>query len=267
MIREPAVAGQFYPRMPAELKKLVGELTDKDARRRAALGVVSPHAGLIYSGSVAGAVFSRIELTETFIIIGPNHTGHGRPFSVMKDGIWKTPLGEVKIDEQLTDDLLKHSRFLQDDVMAHSFEHSVEVQLPFIQFFKNEFKFIPIILSRADLATYREIGGNIAESIKRLKKDVLIVASSDMTHYEPHNTAKAKDNEAIKAILELDEEKLLKKINELDISMCGYAPVVVMLAAAKLLGAKKAELIKYQTSGDASGDYSSVVGYAGIAVC
>lgn len=266
MIREPAVAGQFYPGTAAALKKMVEKLTEKNIQRKAAIGVVSPHAGFVYSGAVAGAVFSTISLPDTYIIIGPNHTGSGRPFSIMADGSWMTPLGEVKIDKELAADLLKRSRLLQDDVRAHSFEHSVEVQLPFIQFFKESFKFVPMVLSHADLAVYREIGNDIAESIKHLKKDAVIIASSDMTHYEPQETAKAKDHEAIKAMLEMDEEKLLKKIDEIDISMCGYAPASVMLAAAKKLGGKFAQLVKYQTSGDVSGDYSAVVGYAGIIV-
>jgi len=266
MIREPAVAGQFYPGTEVSLKKLIETLTEKSAQRKKALGVVSPHAGFVYSGAAAGAVFSRIELPDTYIIIGPNHTGRGRPFSIMKDGSWVTPLGEVDIDKELASNLLKRSRLLQDDATAHSFEHSVEVQLPFIQFFNNNFKFVPVILSHADLKTYREIGKDIADSIKESKKNVLIVASSDMTHYEEQKTASAKDHEAIKAILELDEEKMLKIIDEFDITMCGYAPVAVMLAAAKALGAKKAELVRYQTSGDVSGDYSSVVGYAGMII-
>jgi len=266
MIREPAVAGQFYPGNGLELKENLESLIIKGARRAPALGIVSPHAGFMYSGSVAGEVFSKIELTGTYIIIGPNHTGRGRPFSIMKDGSWATPIGEVDIDKELAADLLKRSRLLQSDATAHAFEHSIEVQLPFIQFFKGDFKFVPIILSNANLATYREIGNNIADSIRESGKDILIIASSDMTHYEEQKITMAKDQEAIKAILELDEEKLLKKINEFDITMCGYAPVVVMLVAAKKLGAKKAELVKYQTSGDASGDFSAVVGYAGMIV-
>lgn len=266
MVREPAVAGQFYPGEAESLKKLINKLVIKTEKRSTAIGVVSPHAGFVYSGHVAGAVFSRLALPGTFIVIGPNHTGSGRPFSIMASSSWETPLGRIDIDKALAADLLKHSRLLQDDPTAHSFEHSVEVQLPFMQFFKTDIKFVPMVLSHADMATYKEIGTDIAQAIKRLGKNVLIVASSDMTHYEPQEIAKAKDKEAIDAILELNEEKLLKKVKELDISMCGYAPTVVMLIAAKILGAKKAELVKYQTSGDISGDYSAVVGYAGIIV-
>jgi AmmeMemoRadiSam system protein B len=266
MTREPAVAGQFYPGTAASLKKTVGELVEKDAKRLAAVAVVSPHAGFVYSGAVAGAVFSRIILPDTYIIMGPNHTGSGRPYSVIKDGSWKTPLGEVGIDAQLAAGCLRHSKFLQDDVRAHAFEHSVEVQLPFIQFFKENFKFVPVVLSHADFDIYTDIANAIAETIKESGKQALLVASSDMTHYEPQKTAAAKDREAINAVLALDEKRLLKKIDDLDISMCGYAPTVVAIMAAKMLGAKTAQLVKYQTSGEVSGDYSSVVGYAGIII-
>lgn len=266
MVREPAVAGQFYPGTAASLNKMLDKLVSKDIKRKGAFAVVSPHAGFVYSGPVAGAVFSGIKLPGNYIIMGPNHTGRGRPFSIMKEGSWSTPLGEVAVNSDLANMLLKQSKFLQDDATAHSFEHSVEVQLPFIQYFKSDFKFVPIVLSHADLAVYREIGAALAESIKEFKKDVLIIASSDMTHYEEHKIAQSKDQEAIRAILELDEEKLLKKIDEFDISMCGYAPTVVMLVAAKKLGATKAELVKYQTSGEASGDYSAVVGYGGLII-
>jgi AmmeMemoRadiSam system protein B len=266
MTREPAVAGQFYPGSKATLSKLVAELTQKNLQLKSAIGIISPHAGFVYSGPVAGKVFSQLKLPDVFIIMGPNHTGRGRPYSLVKEGVWQTPLGKVEIDIDLAGDLLLRSRFLQDDITAHAFEHSIEVQLPFIQFFKEEFKFVPIILSNAGADVYLDIAESVAKVIKESKKEILIIASSDMTHYEPHKIAKAKDQEAIKAILNLNEKELLKKIDDLDISMCGYAPTVVMIIAAKMLGAKTAELVEYQTSGDVSGDYASVVGYAGIIV-
>jgi len=266
MIREPAVAGQFYPGAKPELFKMVSGLVNKNATQKKALGIVSPHAGFIYSGIVSGAVFSGVKPAASYIVIGPNHTGRGRPFSLMKIGAWLTPFGRIQVNKRLAGDLLKRSRFLQDDPVAHAFEHSVETQIPFVQFVNEGATFVPIILSNAGVDIYREIGNDIAESIKQYPSDVLIVASSDMTHYEQQKIVVDKDKEAINAILELDEEKLLKKIKDFDISMCGYAPVVVMLCATKKLGAKHAELVKYQTSGDASGDYSAVVGYAGIIV-
>ena len=162
--------------------------------------------------------------------------------------------------------ILDKSSFIQEDLRAHSFEHSIEVQLPFLQYIKEKVTFVPLLLSHADIATYRQIGKTIAETIKNANKDLMIIASSDMTHYEAQDIAKAKDEKAIEAISELDEEKLLRVVEEYDISMCGYAPTAAMLVAAKILGAKEAKLVKYQTSGDATGDYSAVVGYAGIMV-
>jgi AmmeMemoRadiSam system protein B len=266
MKRNPAVAGQFYPLRAASIEKQVFELIDKKAARENAIGIVAPHAGYIYSGPVAGSVYSKVELKPTYIIIGPNHTGRGKPYSIMSEGEWTMPQGEVKIDGELAKTLLSKSEFLEEDFLAHAYEHSIEVQLPFLQYFKKEFRFVPIIISYAEGHVYQAIGREIASTLKTLKRDALIIASSDMTHYESHQDAHSKDMKAIEAILKLDEEGLIRQVEELDISMCGYAPVAAMLSAAKELGAKSAELVKYQTSGDTTGDYSSVVGYAGIIV-
>lgn len=266
MKRNPAVAGQFYPLRAASIEKQVFEFIEKTAKKTNAIGIVSPHAGYIYSGPVAGSVYSRIELKPTYIIIGPNHSGRGKPYSIMTEGIWAMPQGEVEIDVDLAKMLIHHSEFLEEDFLAHAYEHSIEVQLPFLQYFKQAFKFVPIIISYAEGHIYQAIGKEIARAIKDYKKDVLIIASSDMTHYESDEDARSKDMKAIDAILKLDEEELIKRVERFDISMCGYAPVSVMISAAKELGAKNAELVKYQTSGDTSGDYSSVVGYAGIIV-
>jgi AmmeMemoRadiSam system protein B len=266
MRRNPSVAGQFYPLRAASVEKQVFSFIKKDAKKLNAIGIVSPHAGYVYSGSVAGSVYSQIELKPTYIILGPNHTGKGKPYSIMSEGTWDMPQGELEIDSGLAKELLHKSEFLEEDFLAHAYEHSIEVQLPFLQSFKRAFKFVPIIISYAPGHIYQALGEEIAKTIKAAKKDVLIIASSDMTHYEPQEDARFKDNKAIEAILKLDEEELIKRVQEFEISMCGYAPVAVMLSAAKSLGAKKAELVDYQTSGDASGDYSSVVGYAGIIV-
>jgi len=266
MKRNPAVAGQFYPLRAEAVEKQVFEFIEKSPVKTNALGIVAPHAGYIYSGAVSGSVYSRIELKPTYIIIGPNHTGKGKPYSIMSEGEWAMPQGEVGIDSGLAKKLLHDSEFLEEDFMAHAYEHSIEVQLPFLQYFKQAFKFVPIIISYAEGHIYKAIGREIAKAIKDSKKDTLIIASSDMTHYEPQEDARYKDMKAIEAVLKLDEEELIKRVEEFDISMCGYAPVAVMLSAAKELGAKTAELVKYQTSGDASGDYSSVVGYAGIII-
>ncbi len=266
MIREPIVAGQFYPLSPSLLEAQIKEFIDEKAVREEAIGLVSPHAGYMYSGPVAGAVMSRIEFKDTFIILGPNHTGSGEPFSIMTEGIWKTPLGEVEIDSELGKQILATCPHLVEDYMAHLYEHSIEVQVPFLQYFKRDVKIVPIILSHSSGATYKEIGKGIAEAIKGLNKEAVIIASSDMTHYEPQQSASKKDAKAIEAILELNEDELLKRVAELHISMCGYAPTVSLISAAKELGAKEAQLVKYQTSGDITGDYAAVVGYAGIII-
>jgi MEMO1 family protein len=266
MIREAAVAGQFYPGWPAELRETIKYMTAEVGTKIEAVGVVCPHAGYIYSGPVAGAVFSALKFPATFILIGPNHRGMGKPFSLMKDGAWKTPLGETPVNTELAEAILKESTYLEADQLAHLYEHSLEVQLPFLQYFKPSITIVPIILSQADAAVYNEIGLSIARAKKKTGMDVVILASSDMTHYEPHEKAKTKDKEAIDAILDLDADELVRRIAKYDITMCGYAPVISLITAAKELGAKKAELIKYQTSGDTSGDYSSVVGYAGIII-
>lgn len=266
MKRNPAVAGQFYPLTAAAVEKQVFGFIEKAPEKTNAVGIVSPHAGYLYSGRVAGSVYSRIELKPVYVIIGPNHTGRGKPYSVMSEGSWVMPQGEVEIDAELAKALLHKSEFLEEDFLAHAYEHSIEVQLPFLQYFKKAFKFVPIIISYSRGHIYQAIGREIAKVIRESKKDVLIIASSDMTHYESREDARSKDLKAIEAILKLDEEELVKRVEKLNISMCGFAPVSVMLSAAKELGAKSAELIKYQTSGDITGDQSSVVGYAGIII-
>jgi AmmeMemoRadiSam system protein B len=266
MIRSPVVAGQFYPASASELKAMIKKMVDEKAKKEEVIGLISPHAGYIYSGPVAGAAISRIKLPETFIIMGPNHTGSGKPFSIMTEGKWKTPLGEIEIDSELGKKLLANSRYLQEDKAAHLYEHSIEVQLPFLQYFKPDFKLVPIILAYAGGAIYKEIGREIAKSVKESGKKVVIIASSDMTHYESQASAQKKDTQAIEAILDLNEDELLKRVDEFNISMCGFAPAVSLIVAAKELGATGAELVKYQTSGDTTGDYSAVVGYAGIII-
>tara|TARA_B100000315_G_scaffold50661_1_gene45186 strand:- start:2753 stop:3985 length:1233 start_codon:yes stop_codon:yes gene_type:complete len=241
-------------------------MVDEKEAREEVIGLVSPHAGYIYSGSVAGAVISRIKFKDTFIIIGPNHTGNGKPLSIMTEGTWKTPLGDVEIDAELGKKILATSCYLEEDYRAHQFEHSIEVQLPFLQYFQPDIKLVPIVLSYLSGAVYKEIGKELAKTIKELNRAVVIIASSDMTHYESQESARLKDTQAIEAIMALNEDELLRRVRDMDISMCGFAPTVSLLAAAKELGASNAELVKYQTSGDTTGDYSSVVGYAGIVV-
>jgi AmmeMemoRadiSam system protein B/AmmeMemoRadiSam system protein A len=266
MNRQPVVAGQFYPASASQLRTMIEGMVDEAAEKEDVIGLVSPHAGYVYSGPVAGAAISRVRFKDTFIILGPNHTGRGRPLSIMTEGKWQTPLGDVEIDSELARHLLGISQHLQEDDAAHQFEHSIEVQLPFLQYFKPDIKIVPIILSFASIDAYKEIGREMARAVSETKRETVIMASSDMTHYEPHDTATRKDQQAIDAILRLDEDELFRRVEQYNISMCGVAPVASMIAAARELGATSAELVKYQTSGDTSGDYSAVVGYAGIII-
>ncbi|HOX54981.1 MAG TPA: AmmeMemoRadiSam system protein B [Candidatus Omnitrophota bacterium] len=268
MVRRAAVSGQFYPSAKASLLNQIEGFIDKTAEKTDAFGAIMPHAGYVYSGLVAGQTASSFLSKDRYILIGPNHTGFGKPFSIMTEGIWDSPLGKVEIDSSLAGAILTKSKFLKEDSLAHTQEHSIEVEIPFLQYFKPDFKFVPIAVFPAELKIYKEIAQSIAKAIEEFadKKRTMIIASSDMTHYEPQEAAHYKDKIAIDAILKLDEDELFDKVKDLDISMCGYAPAVIMLAATKILGAKKAKLIKYQTSGDVSGDYSAVVGYAGVIV-
>lgn len=266
MVRKPVVAGQFYPAAPAQLKEIIQGMVNAKARKEDVIGLIAPHAGYIYSGPVAGAAFSRIKFGDTFIILGPNHTGRGQPASIMSQGRWETPLGAVDIDSELAGKLLAASPELAEDALAHEHEHSIEVQLPFLQYFKPDVKIVPIILAQQEPAAYKAIGQAIASVAAEAHRKIVILASSDMTHYESQESARKKDTSAIEAILDLDEDELLQRIEAQNISMCGYAPAVALIAAAKELGATEAELVKYQTSGDVSGDKSSVVGYAGIII-
>jgi AmmeMemoRadiSam system protein B/AmmeMemoRadiSam system protein A len=267
MTRHPIASGKFYPGTAEQLRAFIESFVERHDDKIQAVGIISPHAGYIYSGAVAASVITRIAPADTYIIIGPNHTGMGKPFSIMTVGNWQTPLGDVPIDSALAQNILANSKYLQEDRTAHQSEHAIEVQLPLLQYFKPDLKIVPITLAVATLEIYREIGASIAQAVQESPdKKILIVASSDMTHYEPQESAVAKDKRAIEAILELDEEALLERVIKERISMCGYAPAVTMLTAARALGAKSAELVRYQTSGDASGDYSAVVGYAGIIV-
>jgi MEMO1 family protein len=267
-LRMPAVAGQFYPAGLSELNSEISGYLDPKAAKKDVQACVMPHAGYMFSGPVAGAVVSRINVPDKVVLLGPNHTGLGTPFSLMSQGAWKTPLGEVKIDTPLAEKILAGSQYLKEDSLAHLNEHSLEVELPFLQYFRKDLSIVPICVASAELRALKSVGLAIAAAIDKLnvRSSTLIIASSDMTHYETQKEAEKKDKLAIEAILELNEEKLLERIAEYDISMCGFAPVVAALFCAKALGAEKAELVKYQTSGEVTGDFSSVVGYAGIII-
>ncbi|MFH1692359.1 MAG: AmmeMemoRadiSam system protein B [Candidatus Omnitrophota bacterium] len=268
MIRKPVVAGQFYPAEPAALKKLISSFAvKKSIKPQKAISCILPHAGYVYSGKVAVSTLKAMEPADSYIILGPNHTGYGAGCSIVKYGAWSTPFELVNIDTDLASELLKNSKYLEEDEQAHAYEHAIEVELPLIQaVLGSNFSFVPITLATGTNLVYKDIAESIAKTVKNSSKKIMIVASSDMTHYEQQNVAIKKDEEAIKAILELDEQRLLEKIEHMGITMCGYIPAIIAIMAAKKLGAQHAQLIDYQTSGDITGDYSSVVGYAGIVI-
>ncbi|MGA2234852.1 MAG: AmmeMemoRadiSam system protein B [Terriglobales bacterium] len=270
-VRTPAVAGRFYPGRAEELLREIREYTSPgkttvESGRIAAIGCVAPHAGYIYSGGVAGAVYSRLEIPERCVILCPNHTGKGRPLAIMANTAWQTPLGEVAADADLGARLLLRFPMLQEDSAAHRAEHAIEVQIPFLQAQQPELSIVPIVIGTSDFDVLRGLGEALADVIADRDEKVLIIASSDMNHYESDAVTRVKDHKAIERVLALDARGLWEVVMNEDISMCGFAPTIVMLTAAKLLGATSATLVKYATSGDVSGDYESVVGYAGIIV-
>lgn len=266
-VRDAAVAGQFYPQDAVSVEQVVSENVSKgEAGITDAIGVMAPHAGYMYSGAVAGAVYGSVDLPRRFVIMGPNHTGIGSRGSVMAKGIWRMPLGDVSVDEGLAAEIISGSQVLTEDATAHVFEHSIEVQLPFLQHLVQEFTFVPISLMVNDSASCSDIGAAIAGAISGQQDRVMIIASSDMSHYESQAEAERKDRMALERVLALDPKGLLKTVSVNSISMCGAAPAAAMLFAARELGASKAELIKYQTSGDITGDINQVVGYAGVIV-
>lgn len=267
-LRMPVVAGQFYSKDNKRLRAEIATLVDKKLVAKEIVGAILPHAGYIYSGKVAATTIASSIIRDRIIILGPNHTGYGKPFGIMTQGSWQVPFGPVEIDTELAKNILKDSDYLEDDSLSHLYEHSIEVELPLLQYFKENFKFVPISISTEELSVYQKIGFQIAQTIKKLKLEnqVTIIASSDMTHYESQPATEQKDKQALEAILKLDEVGLIEAIEKMNISMCGYVPTIIMLVAAKSLGAKRGELISYQTSGDITGDFHSVVGYAGVII-
>ncbi|MGA2966436.1 MAG: AmmeMemoRadiSam system protein B [Terriglobales bacterium] len=283
-IRTAAVAGRFYPGRAGELLREIHEYTsagqapDKSGRI-AAIGCVAPHAGYHYSGAVAGALYAQLEIPTRCVVLCPNHTGMGRPLAVMANTTWQTPLGKVAADPDLAVRLLRRFPALEEDSAAHRDEHAIEVQLPFLQVRQPELKIVPIVIGTSDFDVLRGLGEALADVIADLRgKDrekgqsedregkVLIVASSDMNHYESDAVTRLKDHKAIERVMALDARGLWEVVTNEHITMCGIGPAIVMLTAAKLLGATSATLIKYATSGDVSGDYGAVVGYAGMMV-
>jgi AmmeMemoRadiSam system protein B len=265
MVRRPAVAGYFYPQKAEELRSMIRGMVDPEAKKEKAWAVVSPHAGFVYSGPVAGAVYSSVILPDRFILLGPSHRGQRSVFAIMDEGTWKTPLGEVPIDTELAASLLGGSPLVRVEADAHGQEHSLEVQLPFIQFLKPAFSIVPVCVSpAAEYDALEELGKALAAAIRSSGRNILIVSSTDMSHYVSHETAKRKDALAIDRIRALDGRGLYEVVVEENISMCGFQPTTAAVLAAKELGAARADLVRYMTSGETSGDFSQVVGYAGL---
>ncbi|MCP4268667.1 MAG: AmmeMemoRadiSam system protein B [Candidatus Brocadiaceae bacterium] len=266
MDRLPIASGSFYLGNKEQLETALKTLTDGSQEEQKALGAISPHAGYVYSGPVMGRVFSRIKVPETVVILAPNHTGSGTPYSIWPDGNWRTPIGDTQIDEELVNEILDSCELIKKDKVAHLNEHSAEVILPFLQYNNPQVKIVVIVIRSRNFEDLSIIGKSIGEVLNKTKHETLVVASSDMTHYESQKSAKAKDQNAIKEIVALREKGLHEVVRDLGISMCGVGPVISMMVCSKERGAKKAELISYATSGDVTGDHDNVVGYAGVIV-
>jgi MEMO1 family protein len=266
MLRLPAVAGRFYPSHPAELTRLVHEYTKVDSRTAPVpvKACLVPHAGYVYSGHVTGAVLARIALPKKIVVLGVRHYPRGEQAAILSSGAWRTPLGDAPIDEPLAEALRKACPVLREDSVAHSGEHSLEVQLPFLQVLAPGFTFVPVALGTIHFESLLSVGEAIARVLENSKEDVLLLTTSDLNHYEDDATTRIKDHKAIERLLALDPRGLYDTCRKEEISMCGLGPAVTMLTALNKLGVKKPELVKYATSADVSGDRDAVVGYAGM---
>jgi len=276
MVRAPIVAGQFYDIDPDRLRQQIKSCLDKSGKtgrsRKKFKAAVVPHAGYMYSGWVAAYFYSMLDRQspKNYIILGPNHSLAGSDYAIMKRGLWKTPLGGVTIHEKMADTLLKKCELIEHDVIPHQYEHSIEVQLPFLQYkLGNDFKFVPIAIKSevADntlLEGCRILGKAIAGVMSSTKEDWLIMASSDFSHYIPKKLAEDVDNYAIKSIVSLNEKRFIEHVVEKNASICGIGAIATSIVAAKELGVKRGKLLKYATSADVSGDTSAVVGYASV---
>jgi len=266
MLRLPAVAGQFYPADSKELSALVEKFTRKEDSQegKSVRACLVPHAGYQYSGATAGAVFARILLPQKILILGVRHYPHGEAQAIVSEGAWRTPLGDAPIDTPLAMRLRKHCPALREDRVAHSREHSLEVELPFLQTLRPKLSFVPIAVGTQRFEDLQEMGEGLAEALEEVREDVLMVTSSDMNHYEDDETTRRKDRKAIDRMLQLDAAGLYEVCRKEQVSMCGLGPAVAMLTAMKRLGAAQGELVHYATSGDASGNTREVVGYAGL---
>ncbi|MGQ9801644.1 MAG: AmmeMemoRadiSam system protein B [Candidatus Saccharicenans sp.] len=267
MKRQPYVAGYFYPDDPEYLKNKIQSFVKEEAEKIRAVGVVSPHAGYEYSGPVAGKVYSSVEIPETVVILSPSHHRINSLFALFDRGSWLTPLGEVPVEGRLADLVAVGTDLISRDPEAHRKEHSIEVQIPFLQYFRPEVKIVPVMISyQAGWEELHQLGQALAEAIRQYEQPVLLVASTDMSHYVSQKVAEELDFKAISFMEKLDPEGLYNVVTSFGISMCGFQPTTAMLVAARLLGAREGRLISYQTSGERTGDYREVVGYAGLAV-
>jgi MEMO1 family protein len=266
MKREAVVAGRFYPDNPASLRRTIRSYLGQDEPKLEAAAVVVPHAGYVYSGAVAGAVYGTVRMPDRFIVLGPNHTGRGEQLSLHPEGVWELPFGPATVDAALNQRLLESCPLLHEDRRAHQHEHSLEVQIPFLQALCGDVRFAAICVGTARRADLEALGHALAKVVGSTEGRVLMIASSDMNHFEPAEVGSSKDRRAISHVLALDPEGLYRTVLGEDISMCGFAPTVAVLTACRDLGCSEGRLVRYANSGDVSGDYSSVVGYAGIAV-
>jgi AmmeMemoRadiSam system protein B len=266
MLRLPAVAGQFYPDNPQELAALVENYTklEPQEQKRKVRACLVPHAGYVYSGGVAGAVFSRISLAKKILLLGVRHRPPGEDLAILSEGKWRTPLGDVPVDTELAAKLRKECPALREDSVAHSREHSLEVELPFLQVLHPGFSFVPVAVGTLRFEDLAETGEGIARVLNETREEILIVTSSDMNHYEDDRITREKDRKAIECLLEVDAKRLYQVCRDEEISMCGLGPAITMLTAMKRLGVERAELVRYSTSGEVTGDRDSVVGYAGM---
>ena len=276
-VRRPCQAGAFYAGTAESLKRQIEncflhnlgpreipEIVKVGTRR--ITGLICPHAGYMFSGPVAAHAYYKLALDgkpDVVVLFGPNHTGYGSALAVMNEGFWRTPLGDVEVDGELADQIVRESSIVDVDDSAHHYEHSIEVQLPFLQYlYGSDFKIVPICFSMQDLSSAKEVGEAVAKVLAG--KNVVIIASSDMTHYEPQESAERKDKIALEAVKAMDAARLYSVIETHRISACGYGPIAALITTAKIFGVKEAKLLSYRTSGDVSGDYSSVVGYAAV---
>jgi len=264
--RRPAVAGRFYSGSAPALRDEVESFMHPSITKVSAKAIVAPHAGYIFSGGVAGLVYSTIEPPDTFVLMGPNHTGLGHAVSVMSEGKWDVPGATLDIDSELAESIIKRSPICTRDEEAHKYEHSLEVQLPFIVHVNPKARIVPITIMQASLDELMELGRAVAAAVKGVKSPVVIASSTDMSHFLDEDETRRRDKHALDKISALDPEGLYKVVRAKDISMCGFMPTVVALSAAIALGATEARLLRYTTSAEASGDFDRVVGYAGYVI-